>query len=442
MDTPAFQEMRILVAEDNQVSARVITARLEAEGFEVVLARDGEQCLHIAQTVKPDLILLDLMMPKLSGLDVLKQLKANVETRNIEVVICSAKGFKTEVDQAMELGACGFLDKPVHKQDLLPILARVLHAEVEASPHTQTPAPEAVFDPQLLVKNGLFHLWGTRGSIPISGSRFIRYGGNTSCLEVTRNSDRVIFDAGSGIRDLGLSFMAGEPCQIHLFVTHTHWDHIQGFPFFTPAFVPGYDITVYAAHNVEKDLESIFRGQLDRAYFPVQLEDMQASLKFQNLSETPVHIGDMKITWEYALHPSPTVGYKIEINGKTLVYIPDNEFLKGYVGSPHTITRNDERVHIHDPLIRFLTDVDVVIHEAQYIPQEYPQKIGWGHTSISNGSLLMKFANARKWIVTHHDPLHDDDTLQDKLNLTRQILRDLDCDIDVQHAYDGMVEYF
>ncbi len=432
------QPIRVLIAEDVEVNALVISGILEREGIEATIAENGELCLQIARSTHPDLIILDLMLPKLSGLEVLKQLKADVQTRHIEVIICTAKDFKTEADQTKELGAFGFLKKPVVRQDLLALIERLFHRGIDAAGLPEESAAEDEFDPELVTKTGMFRLWGTRGSIPISGSRFARHGGNTSCLEVVHGEDRVIFDAGSGIRDLGLSFVSGAPCKIHLFITHTHWDHIQGFPFFAPAYLPGYEITVYAASNVEKDLKSIFQGQLDRAYFPVQLEDMKANLVFRNLDKDPVQIGSMKITWEYTLHPSPTVGYKIEIGGKSLVFIPDNEFLKGYVGRPDVIVRDDERVEAHDNLIGFLKNVDVLIHEAQYTPQEYSNKIGWGHTSISNGSVLVKLSGAKRWIVTHHDPLHDDHYLENKLNLTQQILQDLDCGVQVLHAYDEM----
>ena len=446
MNSADDRTLRALVAEDVEENAQITSAFLEGEGFEVAVAQDGEQCLEKARSFRPALILLDLMLPKLNGLQVLKRLKSDPETRDIVVVICTGKAYKTEVEQAEELGAVDFIPKPFEEQDLVRVLDRFFPARKAAVPHeksgqTPTHLAEGIFRPKIQVDHGAFRLWGTRGSIPVSGPRFTRHGGNTTCLEVEYGDERVIFDAGTGIRDLGLSFMSGKPRKIHLFITHTHWDHIQGFPFFTPAYVPGYDITIYASPNIDKDLKSIFEGQLDRAYFPVQLEDMRANLEFKYLGNEPIQIGDMTVSWEYTFHPSSTVGYKIQIKEKKLAFVPDNEFLQGYLDAPDLITPHHERVAIYRKLTDFLTDVDVLIHEAQYTNEEYIDKVGWGHTSLSNACALVRLTSPRKWIVIHHDPLHDDNFLQEKLNLTQQILWGLDSQTVIVHAYDGMVRY-
>ena len=424
---------RILVAEDSRTMAAFMSRVLENAGFEIVLAHDGQECLDKARTTGPDLVILDLMMPKIHGLDVLKQLKADPPDPMPGVLVCSAKDFKTEVEQARELGAFSFLSKPFSHQELLAQVEDFFSVDRSgvAPAHSLNLAPTEVFRPQLSAANGMYRLWGTRGSIPVSGPGFARHGGNTSSMEVGYRGDRILFDAGSGIRDLGLSLVAGPPCHLHLFITHTHWDHIQGFPFFAPAFTPGFKVTLYAPPNTDKDLESIFRGQLDRAYFPVQMEDMRAELE----------LGDCRVSWEYTIHPSPTVGYKVEMGGRSLAYVPDNEFLKGYLGPPADVGRDSQLLAIHDRLIEFLSGVDVLIHEAQYTNEEYLQKIGWGHTSLSNACTLIRRTGARRWIVTHHDPIHDDEFLQRKLNLTQQLLAELGCPPEVEHGHDGMVGY-
>ncbi len=300
-----------------------------------------------------------------------------------------------------------------------------------------------IYLPELNSDRGKFKLWGTRGSIPCSGSPYVRYGGNTSCFEFAVGDERIVFDAGSGIRELGQSLInSGGPRKIHLFITHTHWDHIQGFPFFVPAYLAGYELHVYAAPRAEHDLESIFRGQLDRAYFPVQMEDMQAKFVFNylNKGESPVRIGETEINWEYSFHPGATVAYKISYADQELVYCPDNEFLKGYLGpivGELTQYWQDE----YGSFVDFCRDVDVLIHEAQYPVEEYPSKIGWGHTCVHNACSLAHIANVKKWIVVHHDPSHSDDKLDQKLNLTRQMLSELNSDVIVDHGYDHLETY-
>ncbi|MBT4500782.1 MAG: response regulator [Gemmatimonadetes bacterium] len=446
MDSNTDGRCRVLIADDVKVNALVIAAILKREGYGSEIAQDGEQCLEMARSVDPEIIILDLMMPKIHGLEVLKRLKSDEGTRHIGVIVCTAKGFETEQNQAQDLGALGFLEKPVDARALIALIDGFFSGG-QAAQAIGTPGPlsespdDSIFSPAIRADHGSFRFWGTRGSTGVSGSRYVQHGGNTSCLSIDHDGDLIIFDAGSGIRDLGLEIMSRPPGRIHLFITHTHWDHIQGFPFFTPAYVPGYDITIYASPNVEKGLESIFRGQLDRAYFPVQLEDMQANLDFVDLAGDAVEIGGVKISWEYTLHPSAAVGYKADIDGRTLVYVPDNEFLKGFLSAPDTITRDHDRFAIHKGLTDFVANVDVLIHEAQYTNEEYVTKVGWGHTSISNACALVKLSGAKRWLITHHDPTHDDEFLQGKLNLTRQLLHDLGCNVEVAHAYDGMVGY-
>ena len=313
---------RILVADDVDVLSELIATVLKDDGFIAEEANDGEEALEKVASFKPDLVILDLMMPKMHGLDILKILKEDDNTRHIGVIICSTKTFKTEIEQAYELGAFEFLAKPFQEEDLLRVVHSYFSSQSnleakEGTKQIQAAIEGEVYHPEFEPESGFFRLWGTRGSIPTSGARFVRHGGNTSCLEVKYNDERIIIDAGSGIRDLGQALLSEGPQTLHIFITHTHWDHIQGFPFFTPAFIPGYNINLYASPNLDKDLESIFKGQLDRAYFPVQMEDMQANLNFIPFGEEPIQIGEMEVSWEYTVHPSSTVGYKIKMGDET-----------------------------------------------------------------------------------------------------------------------------
>lgn len=438
---------KILIADDVDVLSELMATVLESHGFVTQRARNGEECLEMIRAFNPELVILDLMMPKIHGLDVLKQLKANPETHSIGVIICSTKTFKTEIDQAYEHGAFEFLAKPFMEQDLVSVINRYFaHDMAESHRQGSKQIQQALvgdrFLPHIEKESGSLRFWGTRGSIPTTGPRFVRHGGNTTCVEFNYNGQRLIFDAGSGIRDLGLSLLAEGPGVVHIFITHTHWDHIQGFPFFIPAFIPGYHIHLYASSNLDKDLKSIFQGQLDRAYFPVQMEDMKATFEFHHFGAEPIQIGDIKVSWEYTVHPSATVGYRMDFGGKSVAFVPDNEFLKGYLGSPYPITMDHNLAAINMKLIRFLSGVDLLIHEAQYLNEEYANKIGWGHSSLSNACSIVRLARPKKWLITHHDPMHDDEFLRDKLNLTRQLLGKMDDRILVEHAYDGMIEYF
>ena len=434
---------RILIGEDVTEIATDMSVALTAAGYACELTHDGEQCLRRAREHRPDLVLLDIMMPKLHGIEVLRALRAKPETKDIGVFVCSAKAFKSDREDCEALGAEAFLVKPFQMPELVALVdsffARDTAVEVRGRRYAHE-SGEVPFCPVLDTSHGTMSLWGTRGSTPTPGARFLRHGGNTSCLSIAHEGEVFIFDAGSGIRDLGQELMDGTVLKLNLFVTHTHWDHIQGFPFFMPAYSPDFEIAVWGAEGFGKDLESIFRGQLDRDYFPVQMEDMQSTLTFRHLTENPVVINGVKVHWEYAQHPGATVGYKIEIGGRKVAWLPDNEFLQGYVGAPEDLTRDNPFVAPYRKLIEFVSDVDVLIHEAQYTNDEYLAKIGWGHCCVSNACLLMKFANVKRWIVTHHDPNHDDTFLEQKLGLTRQILERIGHSMEVQHGHDGLIE--
>jgi CheY-like chemotaxis protein len=434
---------RVLVAEDTETVSHLMMRLLERAGYETRLARDGEACLEEVEAFKPDLLILDLMMPRLHGIEVMRRLRADAATVDLGVVVCSAKSFKTEQATAASLGAYAFLPKPHEPNELLGVVAAFFAGTEPPATmsHPGGTSRDEAYQPGMETARGRMALWGTRGSIPTPGAAFMRHGGNTSCMLVEHGDDLVIFDAGSGIRELGLELLKGGPRRIHLFITHTHWDHIQGFPFFLPAFVPGFEVVVYGAEGFGKSLEGVFRGQLDQDYFPVQMDDMNASIEFRHLTPDPVTVGGITVTWAYAQHPGATVGYRIDVAGTTLSWFPDDEFLFGYLGSPEDISLDDPIVAPYRKAIDFLTGVDILVHEAQYTNDEYPDKVGWGHSSVSNACLLAKLAKVKRWIVTHHDPMHDDRFLETKLNLTKQQLARLGHSIPVTHGYDGMVEF-
>ncbi len=190
----------------------------------------------------------------------------------------------------------------------------------------------------------------------------------------------------------------------------------------------------------ERALRPSCRGQLDQDYFPVQMEDINASIDFCHLGNEPIDIGGAEVSWEYAHHPGATVGYKVAAGDATVAWFPDNEFMAGYVGSPHGIELDHPMVAPHRRVVDFLHGTNLLVHEVQYSSVEYPHKVGWGHSSASNAALLAKFAEVDRWIVTHHDPMHDDSFLDAKLMLTRQELAALGGRAHVDHAHDGMVE--
>lgn len=254
--------------------------------------------------------------------------------------------------------------------------------------------------------------WGTRGSIPKAGPSTLRYGGNTSCVEVRADDGTlVVLDAGSGIHEFGLTLMRnGEGARRgHLLIGHTHWDHIQGFPFFAPLFSPEGQWDVFApggrGHQIEKSLHVLMSYE----HHPIALDSLEAQVCFQDLVEGEFQVGSIRVITQYLHHPTLTLGYRLEVDGQVLVYATDYEPhslhpMRGRPGA-QPIHREDQR-HV-----RFLGDADLVIHDAQYTLDQFPAREGWGHSPAERVVDYALSAGVRRLALFHHDPEHDDDTV-------------------------------
>jgi phosphoribosyl 1,2-cyclic phosphodiesterase len=226
----------------------------------------------------------------------------------------------------------------------------------------------------------------------------------------------IIFDAGTGIRPLGLALtkeFPNRPLTIHLFISHTHWDHIQGFPFFMPAFLPTTTLHIYGSQGQGRPLERILRGQMDADYFPVALGDMKSILHVHEFKGKPFQIGEATIAGMYLNHPGMTLGYRVTHAGNSVVYATDNEPFQQTL--PHLGHRaeagRDFGQRLDAEFVRFIAGTDLYIGDAQYTDEEYPARIGWGHSSIGATVEVAMEAQVRALAFFHHDPLHDDTTV-------------------------------
>ncbi|MGE5656189.1 MAG: MBL fold metallo-hydrolase [Actinomycetota bacterium] len=246
------------------------------------------------------------------------------------------------------------------------------------------------------------HFWGVRGSIASPGTETVRYGGNTPCVEMRVGEQRLIFDGGTGLRVLGQSLLSQMPVEAHLFFTHSHWDHIQGFPFFVPAFIKGNCFHIYGAIAPNKTtIQQRLNDQMLHPNFPVPLQIMGADLKFYDIEVgAPVQIGDVKVESALLNHPGEAVGYRVNWQGHAAAYVTDTE---------HFADRLDENV------LFLARDADVLIYDATYTDEEYysekSPKVGWGHSTWEEAVKIAKAANVKKLVIFHHDPLHNDDFL-------------------------------
>ncbi|MBI9103314.1 MAG: MBL fold metallo-hydrolase [Spirochaetales bacterium] len=283
-----------------------------------------------------------------------------------------------------------------------------------------------------------FRFWGVRGSTPCPGPDTVKYGGNTACIEFRFGEEEklVILDAGSGLRQLGNNLMKTElpkgPMNIELLLSHTHWDHIMGFPFFTPIYIPGTTINVRGPVTYEEDgLDKIIGDQLSYRYFPVKHSELSADIKYYPLKESTFEIGDgIFTTTKYLNHPILCLGYRFEYKGKSIVTAYDTEpFTNLFPTDPEDpdydqmaaeegdLVAKEE----NDKIMNFMRGADILIHDSQYTKEEYYKSFqGWGHSTYEYVINMAHKAGVKKVYFFHHDPLRTDKQLDDLLELYRE----------------------
>lgn len=261
-------------------------------------------------------------------------------------------------------------------------------------------------------------MWGVRGSIPSPGPRTVRYGGNTTCIEVRSDDDSlIILDAGTGIFPLAQSLLARLPVQANIFITHTHWDHIQGLPFFVPLYIPGNKVRIHGAFDLVsmQGIEQVMNVQLQYSYFPIREAELKAGIEYETLTIGEViMIGDAKVTPVLMNHPVTDLGYRIECNGKSVFFTGDHEpWLNIYAPEDEGHAEYQAMVEQRQAeLDAAIGPVDLLIVDTAYTQAEYPQKIGWGHGTFDTAIATAHRVGAKRLLCTHHEPTRSDDDLE------------------------------
>ena len=281
--------------------------------------------------------------------------------------------------------------------------------------------------------------WGTRGSIPVNGKEFCKYGGNTSSVEILPSENiSFILDAGSGIRNAGIDIIKRKEVEkIFIFLSHFHTDHIVGLPFFTPFYKENYSINIFGLPYIYNTIEKIVDLIIGPPFFTLTKENFKAKILFKNLSIGDVfNINGVIVSTIKVNHPDPTLGYKIIYKNQTIVYITDNELIQNNQLSLDNIEKVIREKHVD--LIEFCKNADVLIHDTSYDIDDYNERIGWGHSNIYSAAMLGHLAKVKKLYLFHYDPSYDDNKIDTLLNKTQKFSKKINGRIECYASSDYM----
>ena len=443
-----------LLIDEDRILRHSLAQWLSQAGWRVLEAADGETGRAMALEQKPALILCDLLAPRCNGFQLCRFLRAKPETLpGARIIVTSSGGYGVDRDSALQAGADEYMVKPILQSDLLRLLRTIPRAPGDpATVATPRPPewkeddfpplpPNAMAEGQTLVR-----FWGVRGSIATPGAATLAYGGNTACVEVRADGQLIILDAGTGIRPLGLSLQQefkDVPLSLTVLISHTHWDHIQGFPFFAAAYNPLNRLRILGYEGAREGLLGALSSQMESPYFPVGWQELPSHISLQELKQPEFSIGPIRVETIQLNHPGMCVGYRLHTSAGVIAYLPDNEPYQRfkYHADPKAVSGSIESLEfarrMDQKLIDFIRDAEVLIIDAQYDATEYEKRVGWGHGCVDDVVALALNANVKRLHLFHHDPTHDDAKLDAMVDWARQFVAALGEPLIVEAAREG-----
>lgn len=426
--------MRTVLVIDDEPEFRTLLAELlRQNGWQVFEAEDGEQGIQSAQLNLPDAVLCDLLMAPCNGFQVCRALRLVEGLKHTKIVIASGRDFESDRQEALEAGAHEYLAKPVQLEQLLRLLSQLTAGPGPAAPV----AVPADLEPPGSVR---LKFWGVRGSVPTPGPTTLEYGGNTSCLELRAGRQIVILDAGTGLRLLGRELQTefgDQPLDLTLLLTHTHWDHIQGLPFFLPVYKSHNRVRILGYEGARLGLETVLSSQMENPFFPIGLREVPANVRVEELKQLNFPLGNFQVHACFAYHPGVCVGYRLTAAGRSIAFFPDNEIRQvNRVGEPPAAA--DFARAENQKLKEFVRGVDVLVMDAQYDREEYNDHLGWGHGCVDEVVALALEADVKHLVLFHHDPDHDDAKVARMADHARQLVAAQKASLKVDAAREGM----
>ncbi len=378
------------VVDDDKNIVKLLENFLKMAGHKVYGYTSSVAVMEEIIRKKPDCVLLDMLMPELDGLALLGQIRNHPDLAGLKVIIVSGKAYEIDRKRAHDSGADGYITKPVNMDQFPTTLHRLMEDRIH------------------------LRYWGVHGTMPVPGPETVRYGGNTSCVSMEfAKGGFFIFDAGTGIKALSNHIMANSISLVgaKLFISHPHWDHINGLPFFIPLYLQGNEIEICGPAHGDITMRDLISGQMDGAYFPVNIKEFSAMVNFRDLREEVIEIDDIKVKSMLLNHPGNCLGYRVEYRDRKICYVTDNELYpeSSPLYNPYYLNQ----------LTEFVKDADILITDCTYTDDEYEGKSGWGHSSVTPVVDLADRSNVKSLHLFHHDPDHNDADI-DRIHETAQ----------------------
>lgn len=387
------EKLRFFIIDDDEALISLYTVILEGAGYEVSSSTSSVEALQQIIELQPDCVISDLLMPDLDGFALFHTIRNNKTIKQPKFIIVTGKSYEYDQRRASQIGVDGYLIKPINRKTLLKDITDLIEDKM------------------------LVEFWGCRGTLPVSGPETVRYGGNTNCVTLQISKKHYfIFDAGTGIKSLSNYLIKNKvfPLIANLFISHPHWDHINGLPFFAPFYIKGNQFDIYSIAQGDMDVERMLFYQMDSVYFPVTNREFAAKLVFHNITEGSFDIENVHVQTMLLIHPGRCLGFRLEYKNKIFCYITDNELY--LEDSPYYNQFNVDR------LVQFIDRADMLIIDTTYSDEEYLSKVNWGHSSVSRVVDVADKAKVKVLCLHHHDPDQIDDDIDAKLKHANELL--------------------